>query len=276
MVEDEDGDEKAQGGETLESAMKKLQGGELETLDLQMMQPDASELKGMIGLLREDKNLSAINLRWIGLDASSCGRVASGLWGHERLTTLDLSNNVIKSHGAMAVLEAASNMLALTSLNLSDNNIGGDNKRSLFAGLGSCRALKTLLLSSNNINDDDASSLGTDLAQNQSLTSLHLAQNEIGDDGAVRLARALKGSPAMRELNLMENFVGDVGAMALSEAAGACSSLTSLNLSGNDFGGESREALMGCRSATLTTVHAEECAPVVFDTNGPAGGQRGV
>lgn len=63
------------------------------------------------------KRLVFVNMRWCGLDASSAGRIASGLWGHSCLLKLDLCNNVMKSVGCMAVLEAASSMPVLQELN---------------------------------------------------------------------------------------------------------------------------------------------------------------
>ena len=159
------------------------------------------------------------------------------------LKTLDLSDSIIVSDGAVALAEGLKCCTYLQTLDLSSNSVGSDGAVALAEGLKFCTNLQTLGLSYNSIGSDGAVALADGLKCCTNLQTLNLRDNSIGSDGAVALAEVLKCWTNLRTLGLSYNSIGSDGAVALAEELKCCTYLQTLNLRDNSFGSDGVVAL---------------------------------
>ena len=182
----------------IETALGKASGASIsraEMASLIRLEAPNSDISDLTGL--------AFATRLTSLDLSNNIIADVSLSNMTRLTSLDLSNNII------ADVSALSDMSRLTSLNLS-NNIIAD-----VSALSGMSRLTWLWLGKNFISNVSA------LANLTSLKTLNLEENSISD------VPVLSGLTRLADLNLSNNLIADVSALS------GMSHLTRLKLSDN-------------------------------------------
>ncbi len=135
-----------------------------------------------------------------------------------RLITLRLSNNQIRSEGAIALANSLKFCTKLQTLLLSSNSIGSEGAVALADGLKFCTELQTLDLRNNSIGSEGAVALADSLKFCTKLQTLHLRYNRIGSEGAVALADGLKFCTELQTLDLRINSIDSEGAVALNDS----------------------------------------------------------
>ena len=125
------------------------------------------------------------------------------------LRTLKVSENDLKSEGAIPIIQNAQHLEQLT---LSKNYLKSDCGKHIQTLLKKSKSLKKLSLDFNELSFAGIKCVASGLAKNTSLESLNLKGNVIGDQGIVVLAQALAATKApLRELDISLNEVGPIG-----------------------------------------------------------------
>ncbi|KAG2373510.1 hypothetical protein C9374_012117 [Naegleria lovaniensis] len=226
-------------------------------------------------------NLTSLNLSGNQLDGTLLFNSSMYTTNHfEKLTSLDLSSNGIKSDGAVLMSQCSRLLRNVKELNLNYNTI---NDQGLSA-LASCKYLSNLTilkLSSNGIGDYGIASL-CESEHLKHLTHLNLfANSQIYSEGAISIANSVnmknltclrlnncnigsKGAVALASSELMQNLTGlhvscncisSTGALAIVSSK-YLTKLQELDMQGNVFGGNTYEEI-ATRLSTfkyLTTV----------------------
>eukprot|EP00811_Abedinium_folium_P015021 NODE_2399_length_2219_cov_16.047323.p1 GENE.NODE_2399_length_2219_cov_16.047323~~NODE_2399_length_2219_cov_16.047323.p1 ORF type:complete len:643 (-),score=182.62 NODE_2399_length_2219_cov_16.047323:205-2133(-) len=256
----------------LRSALELLRGGGYEV--------DFAGLK--IGPARAEevaKTLESPVVRVLALGLSDnrladkgAARVCDALGVSNRLTSLDLSWNRLKTATAVTALlsgsDTASAPPALTYLNLECNNLGDAGaqvlaealttrwRRTTTAVAGASAAVGGGEATEASARADGDSVLGVSVPVPR-LELLNLAGNSIGLRGSTALARALEaGGDCLTELNLCRNQVGHGGAVELAAALRGGAQLRTLRLSVNRIGDRGASALAAALSAAPAAILA--------------------
>ena len=185
------------------------------------------------------------------------------------LTLLDITGNLIKDAGAVALADVLRKNRSLTRVSLGSNDIGAKGGQAIAQALGVNRTLTSLDLSSisgvnrNHVSLLGAQAIGAMLEGNDVLTELGMAMNGIGPEGLEAVTGGLEKNRTLRVLNLCSNSlaasaarvlipalpqtrlvrldlsrnaIGDKGAIALAEVLVFCKGLYHLDLSENGIG----------------------------------------
>lgn len=146
-----------------------------------------------------------LNINWIG--PQGAGALANSLRGLPFLGHLALSENELRSEGAMKLSEVLQTCLHLTSLDLSHNGIGPDGVLALASQLP------------------------------PRLVLLDLSENALGDAGCAHLAALVPTqacSASITKLDLRINDVSSASEQGLRQLVARCPRLSHLDLRGND------------------------------------------
>ena len=185
-------------------------------------------------------NLQTLDLTNIIISSDGAVALAEGLKCCTNLQTLNLYYNTIGSNGAVALAEGLKCCTNLQTLHLNSNSIGSDGAVALAKGLKCCTNLQTLSLSSNsNISSEGAVALAEGLKCCTNLQALFL--RSISSEGAVALAEGLKCCTNLQALFLRS--ISSEGAVALAEGLKCCTNLQALDLGSNSIGSDGAVAL---------------------------------
>ncbi|KAG2381528.1 hypothetical protein C9374_006517 [Naegleria lovaniensis] len=213
-------------------------------------------------------NLTSLNLSGNQLDGTLLFNLSMYTTIHfEKLTSLDLSSNGIKSDGAVLMSQCSRLLRNVKELNLNYNTIN-DQGLSALASSKYLSNLTILKLSSNGIGDYGVASL-CESEYLKHLTHLNLfANSQIYSEGAISIANSVnmknltfimlnncnigsKGAVALASSELMQNLTGlhvscncisSTGALAIVSSK-YLTKLQELDMQGNVFGGNTYEEI---------------------------------
>ena len=173
----------------------------------------------------------------LSLDLSKCSigdhgtkALANALRGCN-LISLNVSFNNIGNHGAnnLATFIEHSNKV-LQVLDISHNIIQSHGVETLSTQLRNCSDLHTLILGCNHIGESGAKFIGNALEHCKNLHTLDIHDNDILCDGANALVCMLKCCNNLHTLDIAYN---NICGTALADAIKSCHNLTELNISNN-------------------------------------------
>lgn len=141
---------------------------------------------------------------------------ANSLQNCTKLTSLDLSKNLIDHKGAVALADALKVCTRISSPNLSNNSMGDAGVKEFAYHTLRINSTSLTLLdhSSNSIGFDGIRALSDALKYCTNLTSLDLSGSFIGDDGTKALASVLKGRSNLLSLKIRRNDINGFNAVA--------------------------------------------------------------
>ena len=160
-----------------------------------------------------------------------------------RLHTMDISYNIISGEGAIALGDGLKHCSSLHVLDISHNIIGRKGTVALCNGLNNCNNLQTLNISYNNIGSEGTIALSGCLRYWTNLHTLDIGHNNIGKKGVISLCFCLKYCNNLHILDISNNTVLSEGAIALSDGLVHCTKLYKLVISNNIIGDKGATAL---------------------------------
>lgn len=202
-------------------------------------------VKEISEMLKENKVISELNFSMTELNSINIVGFCPGLSQNKTLTHLNLSNNNIKSSGAISVLKSlchsniielrmASNHITddvspyvsaflaknehITLLDLSANDLGYRFMASLAGPSAMTCTLKELILSRNPIGGRGISEFGTYLAQNQNLRILTVNGCMIDAKGFIEFCGDLQRNESLEVLHIQHNPLTDEGVIKFSHS----------------------------------------------------------
>ena len=172
----------------------------LKRLVMRKADIDDLECAHFIGCLNTNMNLtdldlsnnilgSSENLNTVMPDLITGSEALATLIGSEdcKLKSINVSWNMIRLDGAIAMAKSLSLNHSLTHLDISYNSFGHDGGLALGDAIIDNRNLKTLLLSNNGIDSTACFTICIGVIENLALTRLSLNGNPIGEQGAKAL-----------------------------------------------------------------------------------------
>lgn len=180
--------------------------------------------RGLVRVLRDNR----INIRHLSLpenqitDDMTKGLLL-GLVRNRTVEVLDLSHNKIECDGAKALAtllmkqgKEGQQGNKITELNLTDNLIRVPGAKALGKALMLNNVLRSLSLRLNRLTDDGGQAVVDGLKENKSLTMLNLSNNELGAESAQSFSDALKKNATLQHVVLTgNNFSEDAGKLLL-------------------------------------------------------------
>ena len=150
--------------------------------------------------------LAVLRLGHCKLGATTVAQLCKALKKPNCLTELDLTDNAVGPHGAIALGGVlGSEHCTLEVLQLADNNISLAGCQSVAKGLERSRTLRALGLRGNDVGDAGGASIGHALLANRVLQNLDLQNN--GICALAELADAVTANASLRRLNLKLNVL---------------------------------------------------------------------
>ncbi|GMF64799.1 unnamed protein product [Phytophthora lilii] len=156
---------------------------------------DATALAEILQRVKEDSNVTTLNLCRSGVTPSLAVQLADFLETNSTLTHVDLSGNRLGEHGAGCLATSLMKNSAVSSLVLSDCGLDGEalTKWVDFFRTGTNTTLSHLILANNQIDDDGAQTLGSMLQVVKTrYFHLDLRKNKLSTQGLQVLADAMK------------------------------------------------------------------------------------
>ena len=157
-----------------------------------------------------------------------------------KIVTLNLINNHIRSSGALALADIVRCHPSLTKIQLQKNDIGSTGSIAIANALVDDRCvLKRLHMKACNIGSLGASAISVALEREGcSLEDLRVEQNDIGNDGVCAIASAISRNSKSNlcNLELKMNMIGWKGAHCIAECLRSNKSLQTLGLNDNPLG----------------------------------------
>jgi Ran GTPase-activating protein (RanGAP) involved in mRNA processing and transport len=148
----------------------------------------------------------------LGADGGECLGIA--LAQNDRIKTLRVSENDLKSEGAIPIIKSSTH---LEVLDISKNFLKSDVGKSLSKLLKNTKSLKRLHLEYNELMVEGTDRISKGLKDNMTLEMLNIKGNIIGDDGCVFLAKALMGNKKLKEIDISLNEIGPMGFQAICD-----------------------------------------------------------
>lgn len=202
-------------------------------------------VKEISEMLKENRIISELNLSMTELNSINIPGICPGLTVNKTLTHLNLSNNNIKSTGAISILKSLynSNIMELrmagnhitddvspfvsaflcknkkiSLLDLSVNELGNRFMNSLVGQTALNSTLEELILSRNPIGGRGIASFGLFLVQNQKLKILTVNGCMIEANGFIEFCNELQRNESLEVLRIQHNPLTDDGVIKLSDA----------------------------------------------------------
>eukprot|EP01065_Artemidia_motanka_P026944 TRINITY_DN32182_c0_g1_i1.p1 TRINITY_DN32182_c0_g1~~TRINITY_DN32182_c0_g1_i1.p1 ORF type:complete len:608 (+),score=281.40 TRINITY_DN32182_c0_g1_i1:62-1825(+) len=197
----------------------------------------SADERGLVRVLRDNNvNITRLALPENQITDDMTKGLLLGLVRNRTVEILDLSHNKIECDGARALAtllmkqgKEGQTGNKLTELDLTDNLIRVAGGRALGKALMLNSALRKLSVRLNRLTDDGGKAVVDGLKENRSLVRLNLSNNELGAESAQSFSDALKVNSTIRELLLTgNNFSEDAGKLLLD--AVRCSHNTSLTV----------------------------------------------
>ena len=165
-----------------------------------------------------------------------CKRLAKALGVENALTDINIFNNYIAYHGAVAIADALQNNTTLKSLELRHNDIEDDGAKAFADVLQHNNTLTSLNLSNNKISDTGIHAICKSLEFNKSLKKLDLSHNQISDSGVRSLVHLVETNTTVKDLciNYSDKKISSKSKYALIDALKNNKTLSSFTF-WNDF-----------------------------------------
>jgi len=146
-----------------------------------------------------------------GLDEIDCGLLVRALIGFGSLRELAITDNGFSNASAMLLAQnvAASDSLAIETINLSRNLIRSGGAIALGNMLRTPTELTTLVLTGNMLADEGAHAIAKGIVHNATLTALDLTECGIEHGGVVAIFQALEGNISLAELTMDRNSLDE-------------------------------------------------------------------
>eukprot|EP00760_Papus_ankaliazontas_P038935 PhM_4_TR9423/c0_g1_i1/m.67352 len=209
-------------------------GMEFELKMFGMHDTDAMSLRDALRL--PTTNLTTLKLPENRIDDNLLRGILSGLVKNTTVTHIDLSHNKIEDGGAKVlatILMRSEPPQQLKILNLSDNLIRSAGAVDLGRAIENNSKLTHLHLKLNRFGDDGGRVFAEALRVNTTLKVLDLDHNDLGSDTARVLAEALKANAKLVTLNLSGNDFQEEGGRLIREGVDNNSNLTTMDLRGS-------------------------------------------
>lgn len=136
--------------------------------------------------------------------------VLGHLMPNSPFSSINLSFNHIRNHGANALAVFLTHSQTLTGLNLRGNDIGEAGCIKMAENLSTQMTLKSLDLNTNPIGDTGMSKLADSLVANTTLTDLDIGNTELSTLTLVKMAVALTTNKTLTKLNIDKCLVGSI------------------------------------------------------------------
>ncbi|OHS92792.1 hypothetical protein TRFO_40913 [Tritrichomonas foetus] len=217
-----------------------------------------SELSKM---LMTNRILSLIDLSMTEISSENIEPLAFGLMNNHTLQTLNLSNNNLRSKGAIIIINACKDS-SLHELNISNNHITDDVSPHFASFLIENKTLKQLNLSGNNLTQKFTSSISVSLASADCyIKELNLSRNPLGNRGISALAHAMSSNRTLTKLNISACKIQTAGFIEFCNELVHNTSLQSLYVHHNAIrdAGASRLAYVIQDHPTLREIDIELC-----------------
>jgi Ran GTPase-activating protein (RanGAP) involved in mRNA processing and transport len=188
------------------------------------------------------------------------------------LTSLDLSETMLRDEGAYEVALILASSIKLRQLMLVTNHITSRGAPSLCDGLRHAIFLTDLMVDYNLLADEGTVQLCQCIANHPSLTRLGLSDNSIGDRGAAAIATYILGNKAskIQWLNLSVNRIADQGVVTLCSALASPSgsrAIRHIDFSCNPIQAAGRQALCSMAGQMQLLLSLDLCSLELADSD---------
>ncbi|KAG5185398.1 hypothetical protein JKP88DRAFT_180485 [Tribonema minus] len=149
---------------------------------------------------------------------SACAEVLAGMIAQApSLLEVDVSWNLIRASGALALMDAAGASTSLTALGMAGCGLGPEGATAVADSICRNTVLQRLDLACNNLGAQGGVALANGIAHSSSLTSLNLRTNSLGAVGGEAIAQGmLANCGKLRHVVVADNKVGARVAVAIS------------------------------------------------------------
>ncbi|KAK4473332.1 hypothetical protein MN116_004494 [Schistosoma mekongi] len=186
------------------------------------------------------QQLKVLNLVNSHMNSEQCRLLAIHLQNHLTLNCLNLSHNLIGYRGVRALSKLLSGNNRITSLNLTNNRLKSSSGLSIaYALTQSTCLLVQLNLHMNKLQDEGGVAIAKALIQNSTLKELNLSVNDLHEMTANYFGHVLTHNSTLTHLDLSNNQIGVAGSKKLQDGMDQNSCLIHLDLR---FTGSSQEA----------------------------------
>ena len=139
--------------------------------------------------------------------------------GESGVGNLSLVSNQITGIGGKQLGELFDNPgCTLEKLNLSNNFLKSEGAVAFGKGLANNKKLREINLHMNRIGDEGTMAIASSLLTNASLTSLNLEHNGVGTEGSFVMASILRKNTVLQKMSLIGNPLGEQGGRCLLRA----------------------------------------------------------
>ncbi|MGC6403925.1 MAG: hypothetical protein ACON5A_01600 [Candidatus Comchoanobacterales bacterium] len=178
--------------------------------------------KKIANMLHDNNSIKFLSLHKNLIGLKGAKALANVLKNHNKtLKALDLSNNTIKSDGALEIVKSVMHKddfeLDLSLNGIDDNLIKGMDKL-VEQDPNKTFNFETILLLNNFIKDEGARYLAKILDNHKHLKKLNLEGNDIKDSGAIALAEALMNHETLEWFGVAHNKIGKKGLKELNQS----------------------------------------------------------
>ncbi|TNN15207.1 T-complex-associated testis-expressed protein [Schistosoma japonicum] len=186
------------------------------------------------------QQLKVLNLVNSHVNSEQCRLLAIHLQNHSTLNCLNLSHNSIGYRGIRALSKLLTGNNRITSLNLTNNRLKSSSGLSIaYALTQSTCSLVQLNLCMNKLQDEGGIAIAKALVQNSTLKELNLSVNDLHENTASYFGHVLTRNNTLTHLDLSNNQIGVAGSKKLQDGMDQNSCLIHLDLR---FTGSSQEA----------------------------------
>ena len=232
-------------------------------------------------MLQTNKVLSELNLQMTELNSNNIFGLLPGFETSKTLTSLNVSNNNIKSKGTIALFKSLMNS-SLIELSIADNSVTDDIAPFFVSLLQNCQTLRkidlsgnklgfrltsaisghissefqldTLILSRNPLGGRGISSFGPYLSHNEKLERLNVNGCQIDAKGFIEFCEELSKNESLKIIEIQHNPLSDDGIIKFSEAIVEHPTLKFVDLEMTELSDPGCKALMKSISSPTSNI----------------------